>query len=84
MNFKLPMIPHDKANHFIYGLIAFAVAFPIVREYIALLLVAVLGSAKEVYDYQHRDVHNPSIADAMWTIAGGVVGCLIVLTTKYL
>jgi hypothetical protein len=84
MNFKLPIIPHDKANHFIYGLVAFAVAFPVVGEYIALVFVAILGGAKEVYDYQHRDVHTPSTADAIWTIAGGVLGCLIVLAAKLL
>lgn len=33
-----------------------------------------LAVGKEIYDYQHRDTHSPSLRDALVTVLGGAIG----------
>lgn len=66
-------IPHDKALHFIAGVLIFAVAhFGGIWVGVAAVTVAAVG--KEIYDWFHRDKHTPDIWDAVATVLGGVVG----------
>jgi hypothetical protein len=64
---------HDKALHFIAGVLIFAVGhFASVLIGLGLVVLAAIG--KEVYDYINRDKHTPDLWDAVYTIAGGAVG----------
>jgi hypothetical protein len=79
---KLPMLPQDKANHFIYGLIIFAVVAIISNAMFGLGVCTIAAFAKELYDLQHVDRHTPDIYDAIWTIAGGVIGFIVAFLVK--
>lgn len=86
---NLPLIPQDKANHAIYGALAFAIGaaashlLPIVPAVIAGLVVcAVVAVGKEGLDWwlNRRAVaageappHGVEVRDALATLAGGVV-----------
>ena len=49
---KLPIIPLDKANHFIYGFVIFILANIILSGLIALIITCVFAAGKEYYDYK--------------------------------
>ena len=70
----LPMIPHDKANHVVYGAAAAAVGCLHSVEAGA-ILCAVLGVGKEIYDRLSRK-GVPDIMDAVATLAGGAIVCI--------
>lgn len=76
---NLPLIPQDKANHFIYGLVIFMVVAILLTPVIGLGACTVAAFGKEVYDLQHKDRHTPDIYDAIWTIIGGTIGFIISL-----
>lgn len=76
---RLPMLPHDKANHFIYGLIIFGLFKILLGPLVGIIVCSLFGISKEIYDYLHKDVHTPDIYDAIITILGGVIGLLILL-----
>lgn len=69
------MIAHDKCLHFMVGVVLFA-AFHFVSVPVGLAVVAVAAIGKEIYDWFNKDKHTPDIMDAVWTIAGGVIGLL--------
>ncbi len=92
---NLPIIPQDKANHFVYGS-AIAIAAGAVAEYMGLPIVicsvgaaALFGAAKEALDwYRNRKAkaagatptHGVEVADFLATVAGGVsVNLLLIL-----
>lgn len=50
INMKLPIIQHDKANHFIYGFVIFIIANLLLPPYISLGIVAIFALGKELYD----------------------------------
>lgn len=67
------IIPHDKALHFIAGVLIFAVAhFGGIWVGMAAVTVAAVG--KEIYDWFHRDKHTPDVWDAVATMLGGLTG----------
>lgn len=68
---NLPLVPLDKANHFIYGAIAASLGGLHSVALGALLCVAI-AVAKEVYD-KRSGKGNPEVLDAVATIAGGAV-----------
>ncbi len=85
---KLPVIPQDKANHFIYGAAVglasvFALRDTVFAEWFhvtPILAAGVLGVAKEALDY-HLNKKNPgtysvSAMDVIATVLGGVVVAL--------
>ncbi len=78
---KLPLIPQDKANHLIYGLIIYTVILPI-NIYLAMLMVVFAGVGKEVYDHMNRDEHVPDLYDAIYIVVGGLIGFIISIITK--
>ena len=68
---KLPLIPHDKANHFIYGFVIFVLSNLVLNEWISLLIVCFFAFRKEIYDewkYGGFDIY-----DAVWTIAPALI-----------
>ena len=73
----LPMLPHDKANHAIYGAAAAAVGCLHSVEAGAILCL-VLGVGKEIWDRASRK-GTPDIMDSVATLAGGAIVCLSVL-----
>jgi len=77
-NFKLPFIPCDKANHFIYGLLIFSLSYPVVGALIAGIISTVVAGAKEVYDYRTPG-HESSWLDIVWTLAGSSVAAILIL-----
>lgn len=67
----LPLIPQDKANHFVYGAVAGALAVQITGHPNAALVIAVvLGFVKELYDLA-TGRGTPDWRDVVWTAAGG-------------
>jgi len=71
----IPQLKQDKANHFIYG--AFAAAIAVLASGIDPIVIsigasAIIGVAKEVFD-SVTGKGEPSYADAVATLAGGVV-----------
>ena len=68
---KLPTIPHDKANHFIYGFTIFVLSNLVLNEWTSLLIVCLFAFGKEIYDewkYGGFDIY-----DAIWTIAPALI-----------
>jgi hypothetical protein len=49
---KLPLIPLDKANHIIYGLLIYIIANLFVENILAFGAVVLFGAGKELYDYK--------------------------------
>lgn len=77
---KIPLwLPHDKCMHFIGGLILFMLCIPFVHPWHALIIVTVIGVAKEGYDSRHNDIHTPDSLDAVATAMGGCSGWAVIL-----
>lgn len=71
----MPLIPQDKANHFIYGLaifLAVGLAFGAIPGLAAAILI---GAAKEIYD-RVSGKGTPDVYDFVATVVGGVAGFL--------
>lgn len=67
----LPLVPQDKANHFVYGAVVGALAAAAVGHPNAALIAAVaLGFVKELYDLAGSK-GTPDWRDVAWTAAGG-------------
>jgi len=67
MNF-LMQLPKDKLGHALAGLIIFNFALLFVNVVTSLILVAIVASGKEVYDYFHKNKHTPDFLDFIATI----------------
>ena len=68
---KLPLIPHDKANHFIYGFAIFVFLNLVLNEWISLAVVCLFAFGKEIFDewkYNGFDIY-----DAIYTIAPALI-----------
>ena len=68
---KLPLIPHDKANHFIYGFVIFILANILLNVYFSYAIVCLFAFGKEIYDewkYGGFDLY-----DAIYTIAPALI-----------
>jgi len=78
MKYKLPIIPEDKANHFIYGIVIYFIVnlFLGIIAAVALGIVAAIG--KEIYDDNHVN-HTSDWKDAAYTIAGVLLGVLLTI-----
>jgi len=72
MNLLLKL-PHDKALHFIVGVLIYAAAH-FIHLVVGMVAVTVAAVGKEVYDWFHQDRHTPDLWDAVATMAGGVAG----------
>ena len=72
-------LPHDKALHFIVGVLIYAAAH-FTSPVVGMIAVAVAAVGKEVYDYMNRDKHTPDLWDAVATVLGGAAGFVSGLT----
>jgi hypothetical protein len=70
-------IPADKQMHFISGLIIAAILTPVIGGY-SIAVVAVIATAKELYDDMNKDIHTPDIWDLVVTVAGGMLGFVLI------
>lgn len=75
---KLPMIPQDKANHFIYGFVIFILSNLILNAYFALAIVFCFAAGKEVYD-KVSGKGTPEILDFVATLIPAIILTLIKL-----
>ena len=70
------VIPHDKALHFIAGVLLFAVGH-FVSPLVGLGLAFAYGIGKEIWDsFGNGQVE---LQDALYTFAGGIVGLICYL-----
>lgn len=68
---KLPIIPQDKANHFIYGSVIFSIVFLLNGSTLsAFVSVLVIAFMKELYDALHIETNTPDLMDVLFTILG--------------
>ena len=70
-------IPCDKQMHFICGFIIAAVLTPFIGWY-STLVVSIIATAKEVYDYLHKTIHTPDTWDLVVTVLGGALGFVLI------
>ena len=73
---NLPLIPLDKANHFIYGLVIFIACSSVLNVTIGLIICIIAAFGMELYDFKHKNKHTPDIMDAVYTCVGGIVGLI--------
>ena len=72
---NLPMLPHDKANHLVYGLVLFLVGNAVFSWEVGLALAVAFGGAKELYD-KYSQKGTPDVMDFVATVAGAGLGLL--------
>lgn len=76
---KLPQLPQDKANHFIYGLLIYALLAIIFEPLACIFLVMSVAFFKEYYDtYKQSDF---SFGDFFATTCGGLFSMLLINET---
>jgi hypothetical protein len=68
---KLPQIPQDKANHFVYGSIICFLASLLFTPLVSLCITIIIGILKEVYDKISKK-GNPEILDVIATTIGAL------------
>ena len=78
MNFKLPLIPGDKANHYIYGLVILALCYIVLGALISSIISIIVAGSKEVYDNYHPN-HEASWLDVIWTLLGSISAAILIL-----
>lgn len=74
---RLPQIPQDKANHFVYGAILALAAMALSSPEMAAAAVVIAAVGKELLDLAGHG--TPEVLDAVATVAGGAVVLLPVL-----
>lgn len=67
---KLPLIPLDKANHIIYGLVIYILANLFVENILAFGVVLLIGIGKEAYDY--KSYRRFDVLDLLATISAAL------------
>jgi hypothetical protein len=67
----LPLIPEDKANHFLYGALAFLVIYWLSDPWMAVFGCIVVAVGKELWDLL-TGKGNSEVADFVWTIVGSL------------
>ena len=69
---KLPQLPQDKANHFIYGSLIYALASLVLDAYPAFFIVMSVAFFKEFAD-TYKDTADFSVMDFVVTCLGGLL-----------
>lgn len=68
----LPLIPQNKANHFVYGATISAIVSRATGNRAAgFITTVVFAFGKEVWDWATKK-GTPDIMDAVWTVLGGL------------
>jgi hypothetical protein len=70
-------VPADKQAHALAGFIIAAVLTPFIG-WSSVVLVAMVATAKEIYDDVNKDTHTADVWDLLVTIAGGALGYSLV------
>ncbi len=65
------LIPVDKANHFIAGVLISGVAILLMPVLYTFVLTTMVGVAKEFYDHVSKK-GTPDVVDLLYTMAGSV------------
>jgi hypothetical protein len=68
---KLPLIPQDKANHYIYGSVIYFISSLWLSPMVSMILVLLIATLKELYDYKTK-TGTPEAMDVVWTLLGGL------------
>lgn len=79
---KLPLIPIDRANHFIYGFVIFILANLFLSSLSALFIVVSFAVGKEVYDYKRHGEYE--ISDAVITIIPATIMYALIIVYQCL
>ena len=69
---KLPLIPQDKANHFVYGAAIALLPALTTDPLTALIVCDIFAAVKEFRDLVTKK-GTPDLFDFLWTLAGGAV-----------
>lgn len=62
------LVPQDKANHFLYGALVALLGLQLDGVVLGLILVVFIATVRELMGET-----KPSVADWLWTCAGGAV-----------
>ena len=77
---KLPLIPQDKANHFIYGnVICFFFSLFFI-PLVTITFIVIISIGKELYDYKTK-TGTPELMDVIWTLLGALTILITQITT---
>ena len=68
---KLPQIPQDKANHFIYGFVIYIIATLMFSNLISLCIVLIVALGKEAYDSKHKG--SVEVLDVIATLSPALI-----------
>lgn len=68
----LNSIPDDKLRHFVIGLIVFSVSCLVFSQIVSLIILFILATSKEVYDFFHKDIHSCDFWDFIATVSGSL------------
>jgi hypothetical protein len=68
---KLPLVPQDKANHYIYGSVIYFITSLCLSPILSLIVVLLIAFLKELYDYKTKK-GTPEVMDIVWTMIGGL------------
>lgn len=79
---NLPLVPLDKANHFIYGAIAASLG-GLHSVAIGGLLCVLVAVAKEIYD-KRSGKGDPEVLDVVATVLGGAVVLLPLAVWRFM
>jgi hypothetical protein len=69
---KLPVLPQDKANHFVYGFLIFCMFNFFLNSYYSLLIVFAIAVIKEIID-KISGKGTPEVLDVVATIAPALI-----------
>ena len=68
---KLPQLPQDKANHYIYGALIYILASLLFKPSTCMIIVMNIALIKELIDKRKGTPADFSMNDFLVTIAGG-------------
>ena len=80
--FKLLQMDYDKCHHAFYGLLIYSL-LAIVSPMIAIIVVAVVGIGKEVYD-NYTPNHTSDKMDAVYTVIPSLVMYILGVLYEFL
>lgn len=69
---KLPLIPQDKANHFVYGAILYLLFSIVLSPVNSLVFTSLIAIGKEMFDRISKR-GNAEALDFLWTLMGAFV-----------
>lgn len=69
---KLPLIPEDKANHFVYGFVIYVLANLFLNDYYSFGIVIAFGIGREVYQKVNKTGHV-ELMDVIYTLIPALI-----------